>query len=370
MTSSGAIAITGMGVLTPVGLSAPASFAALRAGVASLGEIETHKVDGEYFDKAPVVGGRVPTEWFSGGPVAWEWPEHERFSAVPPPAPERLVPSGPSRLIELALPAAREALSQAAPRSASDKIGLYVGLDYTDDSDLLIDTLLARLPLSVDAANGLSAGRAAGLLALEAAMEDLRTDTVQIAIVGCVDSQIRAESLQRLEARGTLRSGLNPQGAIPGEAASFLVIESPAVARRRRSRPLAWLLACASSKEPTAGTESPNQGMGLTEALRRAREKAGLDARPLVICDLNGDRYRAIEWAIAGVRALGNLHGDSDTWHPADCIGDSGAGSGLLNVAWGATALQKQYARAERILVWGASEGKSRAAAVLAPAAA
>src|SRR5439155_2562768 len=99
------------------------------------------------------------------------------------------------------------------------------GLDYADNSDQLIDTLLGGLQLSVEAASGLSAGRAAGLLALEAAAQDLRGEAVQIAIVGCVDSQIRAESLRRLEARGTLRSGSNPQGTIPGEAASFLVIE-------------------------------------------------------------------------------------------------------------------------------------------------
>jgi 3-oxoacyl-[acyl-carrier-protein] synthase-1 len=365
-----AMAITGMGVLTPVGLSAPASFAALRAGVAGLREVETHKVDGEYFDKAPVVGGRVPTEWFSGGPVEWEWPGHERFGVVPPPAPERLVASGTTRLLELALPAAREALGQTAARGAADRLGLYLGVDYADKSDPLIDALVAKLGLTVDEANGLSAGRAAGLLALEAAVQDLQTQVVQIAVVGSVDSLIRTEALRRLEAKGTLRSGSNPQGAIPGEAAAFLVLETSETARRRKARPLAWVVASASAKEPTAGTEEPNHSVGLSEVLRRAREDAGLATRPLVICDLNGDRYRAIEWALANVRALGNLHGDADIWHPADCIGDSGAASGLLNVAWGATALQKRYARADRILVWGASDGKSRAAAVLAPAAA
>jgi len=85
------------------------------------------------------------------------------------------------------------------------------------------------------------------------------------------------------------------------------------------------------------------------------------------VCDLNGDRYRATEWSMAAIRTLGALHGDMSLWHPADCIGDTGAASGIVNVVWAVAAFGKGYASAERTLVWGASEGPARAAAVLAP---
>jgi 3-oxoacyl-[acyl-carrier-protein] synthase I len=369
MTATFGLVVTGIGAITPVGLSAPASFAALRAGVARFGEVETLRVDSETMDKVPAIGGRVPTEWFTGGPVEWEWPAHERFGVEPPPAPERLVAPDERRLLELAVPAALEAWRQAVPSGTSGGgAGLYLGLDYADDPDALIAALPQALGESMRPVGATAAGRAAGLLALEAAAHDLLAGTVRLAVVGGVDSQIRGPSLQRMAARGILRSGSNPQGVIPGEAAGFLVLERYDLAAARGARPLAALLACASDKEPTAGTDEPNKAAGLGAVLRRVRNEAGLSAPPLVVCDLNGDRYRAMEWSMAMLRSLGDLHGELDIWHPADCIGDTGAASASLNIGWGITAMRKGYAKNDRVLVWGASEGRSRAAAVLAAA--
>jgi 3-oxoacyl-[acyl-carrier-protein] synthase-1 len=271
-------------------------------------------------------------------------------------------------LIEIAVPAATEAWKQSVPAgSVSGTVGLYLGLDYGDENEQLVAALSATLGIRAHAVGGASAGRAAGLLALDAAAQALLAGTVQLALVGAVDSQIRSEVLQRLESKEILRSGANPQGVIPGEAAAFLVLEGANGAARRGARPQAWLMSVASSKEPTVGTDEPNRAAGLTDVLSTARREGGFEKPPLAICDLNGDRYRAMEWGMSSIRALGNLHGDMDVWHPADCIGDTGAASGLLNVGWGVTALLKDYARAQRILVWGASDGRSRAAAVLAP---
>jgi 3-oxoacyl-[acyl-carrier-protein] synthase-1 len=95
---------------------------------------------------------------------------------------------------------------------------------------------------------------------------------------------------------------------------------------------------------------------------------------PLFICDLNGDRYRALEWGLVYGRALGDLRWRYDLatcgqlWHPADCVGDTGAASGILNCIWGVEALRKGYALVDHILVWGASESRLRAAAILAKA--
>jgi 3-oxoacyl-[acyl-carrier-protein] synthase-1 len=285
-----------------------------------------------------------------------------------PPAPERMVAAGSQRLIELALPAATEAWKQAVPSGAlAGSVGLYLGIDYADESEQLMSAVGNALGMRLHAVGGASAGRAAGLVALDGAARALLAGSVQVAVVGAVDSQIRAAALELLEGKGFLRSGSNPQGVIPGEAAAFVVLERIASAAQRGARPLAWLTSCAVFKEPSVGSDDPNQGVGLSDALRSARHEGGIESAPLVICDLNGDRYRAMEWGLASLRALGDIHGDMDIWHPADCTGDVGAASGLLNLAWGATALQKGYARADRVLVWGASDGRSRASAVLAP---
>jgi 3-oxoacyl-[acyl-carrier-protein] synthase-1 len=87
---------------------------------------------------------------------------------------------------------------------------------------------------------------------------------------------------------------------------------------------------------------------------------------PLTVCDLNGDRYRAVEWAMASMRAFSDLHGDEPLWHPADCVGDPGAAAGALSVVWATAALVKGYAPLPQVLVWGASDGALRGAALLA----
>ena len=164
--------------------------------------------------------------------------------------------------------------------------------------------------------------------------------------------------------RGVLHHAKNPAGVIPGEAAAFVVLQPAGMAR-----PLARLAGSAVAEEPTAGTDSPNQGEGLTLALRRARARAPkLETWPRIACDLNGDRYRALEWSLAVVRALGDLPegpASGPEWLPAEWMGDTGAASGLVSVAWAVTGMTKGYARADRALVWGASDGPLRAAAIL-----
>jgi 3-oxoacyl-[acyl-carrier-protein] synthase-1 len=366
---SGDIVVTGLGAVSPVGLCVQATCAALRAGIARMGEIETHFVDGELLGKVPVIGGRVPTERFEEGCAPDEWPGHDRFEVPPPPSREKLVAPGTERLVELALPAAREALSDARPAPGrGETIGLYFGTDEQDDPTPLTDALKDVLGDSLEVAVAVPGGRAGALAAISVAIADLRAGKVQGVLAGGVDSLVRGPVLVRLEAAGILKSESVPQGVIPGEAAAFLYLETGESARKRGARVLARLLSAGTDVEPSAGTNDPNRGAGLTRVLHQVcRDAGGLEAPPLVICDLNGDRYRALEWAMASVRTVGKLHGDMEILHPADCIGDCGAASGALNAAWAIVALLKGYAGAARVLVWGGSEGKMRAAAVFAP---
>jgi 3-oxoacyl-[acyl-carrier-protein] synthase-1 len=69
---------------------------------------------------------------------------------------------------------------------------------------------------------------------------------------------------------------------------------------------------------------------------------------------------------MASMRPFADLSGDALVWHPADCIGDAGAGLGALNFVWTAIALARGYSPTDRVLVWGASDGAARAAALLA----
>lgn len=372
MADSNELWITGLGATTPVGLSAPASAAALRAGIARITEIAGSLVSGEQFDKQPVRGGRVPLEWFSGGPTIEEWPGHSRFFAPTPPPPEKVIAPGAARLRAIGIPAAREAwvTSRATSREHKQgraRVGIYLGLDEHDD-DSTGHAIAEALDLDLPGVVAFPRGRAATYAALRRAAKDLLADDIDQALVGGVDSLLRPEVLRRLEDAGKLRSATHPEAPLPGEAAAFFVLERGADVPAH-AEVFARLGLVALGEEPTAGTDKPNQARALTALFRRIREaEFHSKTRWSIICDLNGDRLRAMEWAMALLRAFGDLPGSQTIDHAADCIGDVGAASGALALVWSAYECgRNEPGDGGPVLLWGASEGPLRGVAVLRP---
>ncbi|HWN97490.1 MAG TPA: beta-ketoacyl synthase N-terminal-like domain-containing protein, partial [Methylomirabilota bacterium] len=292
-----------------------------------------------------------------------------------PPPQHLVIEEGVERLLRLAIPAATESWQRAVRGGLPPRDwGLFIGLDADEASESgpqLIEALTHALngfrPAMVEV---IREGRAAGLTALHSAAAAIASGKIAGAVVGGVDSLIRPAVHERLMSAGILTApSSNPHGIRPGEAAAFLVLE----ANPQAGAPLALLAGTGIAEEPTAGTDQPNQGHGLTNAIRAARGQAALEYIPLMICDLNGERYRALEWLLAFPRSFVNLQWRQDLatsgefWHPADCVGDTGAASGIVDCIWAIEAMRKGYALTDRVLVWGASEGKRRAAAILAP---
>jgi 3-oxoacyl-[acyl-carrier-protein] synthase-1 len=374
MSEQPPIAITGMGMMTPVGLSVAASCSAFRAGITRITPVFGKMLTDAENQPVPATGGRVPLEWFTGGPIEDEYRGHEAWKLPIPPPSHAFVTPGAARLLELAGPAATEAWKQSrADDVAPRTVGLYLGLDELDEARALADGLGDALRLSFTLQRADRLGRAAGLAALHRAVRHMAEGRVEVALVGGVDSLVRPEAIDRLATEGRLKSEDHPQGVAPGEAAAFLVLEAPP-----RSKALAWITGTGVAEEPTVGTEDANEGVGLTRAIRAARAAAGANQPshfPRLVCDLNGDRYRAMEWAYALIRALPDLKQDkhsepwgpeeTERWHPAEFIGDTGAASGIVNAVWAATAMRAGYANTRDAFLWGASEGPLRAAAFL-----
>ncbi len=335
--------ITGIGLVTPAGPNAPASCRALRAGVSCFDALLGFWASDDEGVPVPIQGATIPTEL--------------------PTEPGHL------RLASYCARAVREALADAKIGPfAPGRLKLYLG----HDPHLNPWHLFQVLALEMDGAGtpvSFPNGRCAALAALAEASKDLAAGRVDIAMVGGADSLVDPGRLFRLAAAGRLMTPKNRTGLIPGEAAGFLVLETWERAFRRKAKPYARLAGIGVSQEPTGGTDEPCRGEGLTRALRAALDAAchpgARTELPLIVCDMNGDHYRSLEWGLASVRAMSRLGGDRVLWHPADCIGDCGAGLGPVNLAWAATALREGYARSSEVLVWGASEGKARAAAVL-----
>jgi 3-oxoacyl-[acyl-carrier-protein] synthase-1 len=84
-----------------------------------------------------------------------------------------------------------------------------------------------------------------------------------------------------------------------------------------------------------------------------------------MICDQNGEAYRADELAFMLVRLSERFTDGSDFEAPADCWGDVGAASGPLFVVLAAAAAERGYARGPHYVLWTSSESGERGAALL-----
>ena len=100
--------------------------------------------------------------------------------------------------------------------------------------------------------------------------------------------------------------------------------------------------------------DEPCLGEGLTKAIYAGLEQSGWHKEEVtqVYCDMNGETYRAHEWMLALCRTLD----DPKVTHPADCIGDVGAASAPLLIGMAAVALQRGYAKADKIFVFCSSD--------------
>jgi len=84
-----------------------------------------------------------------------------------------------------------------------------------------------------------------------------------------------------------------------------------------------------------------------------------------VLCDQNGEAYRADEYGFSLTRTHRFFVDGSDFTAPADCWGDVGAASGPLFLMLAAAAAQKGYARGRWTLAWTSAEGGERSAALV-----
>jgi 3-oxoacyl-[acyl-carrier-protein] synthase-1 len=193
-------------------------------------------------------------------------------------------------------------------------------------------------------------GRAAGLLAVEAAVRAITDGTCDRAIAGGVDSLIDARVLAELDHARRLRSSANRDGFTPGEAAALLLLE-------RGAGGIALTLG--------SGLETGRRSDALAAAVRAV---VG-DHRPREAwSSMTGESRWAKEWAVAAIRNADALD-EAELAHPTSACGDTGAASGPLMLALAAHGL----ARGERpgpALICVSSDGAERAAALVTRAAA
>lgn len=335
------VCIVGVGAVTPVGLNAPATAAAVRAGIASFAD-HPYMINQE---GEPYVVAMVPGV---NGTL------------------------GVERYADLALPAIEEALYTLVNKYENyGQMPVIIGLPEArpglpGDLSNKLEAQVKETFLTKNVQT-LQKGHSAGLIALETGCNLVLQNTIEFCLIGGVDSYIDPDTLDWIEDNEQLHTSLNAWGFVPGEAAAFCLVCTTKTALKYELPVKAQLVAISTAiEENKIKTQTVCIGQGLTEAVRNAVEKLPTDTQiDYTVCDQNGEAYRADEFGFMLARLSENFVDPSDFMAPADCWGDVGAASGPLFLNLILSSAEKGHAKGCHTLAWTSSEGGERTAAIL-----
>jgi 3-oxoacyl-[acyl-carrier-protein] synthase I len=188
----------------------------------------------------------------------------------------------------------------------------------------------------------------------------------RFCVVGASDSWLDPETLIELDETRRLKTEEIRDGFIPGEAAAFVVLERADTALQRHHPAYARCSEVSIAQESnTRDVDSVCTGQALAECLYPVTARLRRSSSPLraVLCDLNGESYRATEWAYAYARVFRDSANPCPRTllHPADCIGDVGAATGALLLTFGAWMIKRDPDRWNSSLIWCSSDKGARA---------
>jgi 3-oxoacyl-[acyl-carrier-protein] synthase-1 len=333
------VAIVGSGMVTGVGLTGPASCAAIRCGLSNVTETRFRDAGGE---------------WIMG-------------SAVPMEEPWR----GRMKLLRLLSPALRECLVEmnAVPCdqvplllcvAEEDRPGRLAGLDAS-----LLRDLQKELGVRFhQQSQVVTQGRVGGVVALQRAAQLLEDGRVPLALVAGVDSFLTSSTLAAYEQKGRLLTSKNSNGFIPGEAGAAVLL---APYRNAGDPTIACRGLGFGMEKAAVESDEPLRGDGLVAAIRAAlgdarQTMANVDFR---MADVNGEQYGFKEACLALGRLLRVRKEAFEFWHPSDCIGEVGAAIVPCVLGIARAAARKRYAPGKNALCHFANDAGERAVAIL-----
>jgi 3-oxoacyl-[acyl-carrier-protein] synthase-1 len=205
-------------------------------------------------------------------------------------------------------------------------------------------------------------GRVSVALALAHARKLIHEDKAPQVLIVAVDSLLSWPTLSFYEREDRLLTSLNSNGFMPGEAGGALL-----VGRRGGNAELLCTGFGFGVEKAHIDSGEPLRADGLTFAIKGALADAGCEMHDLDyrITDLSGEQYYFKEAALALSRTLRKRKETFDIWHPAECIGESGAVAGVAVFALADAACRKGYTLGPHILGHLANENGQRAAIVL-----
>jgi len=190
--------------------------------------------------------------------------------------------------------------------------------------------------------NTIANGDVSSLMALAEGAELIRRDLADVMIVGGTGSRLNLTDLMWHAGANVSRAGaqnpaavcrpfdLHRSGMVYGEGATEFVLESRGHAERRGVRPLARIAGAASRYEPTAETQVPT-GNAIRRAIVAALDQAKLESFHIGHVNAHGNSTREDDRAEA--RAIRAALGNVPVTAPKSFFGNLGHGSGAVELA-------------------------------------
>jgi 3-oxoacyl-[acyl-carrier-protein] synthase-1 len=331
------IAIKNTGLVSSVGLSAPATCAAIRANVTN--PTETRFIDSD-------------GEWIMGHQVSLEKPWRGR-----------------TKLAKMAAMAISECLTgvQRAEWASMPLLLCVAERERPGRLEGLEDQLFQDIQQELDARFApesaiVAHGRVGAAIALARARKLIHEHNTPHVLIVAADSLLTWPTLSVYERGDRLLTPRNSNGFMPGEAGGALLLGLPGNSGELLCTGIGFGV-----EKAHIDSGEPLRADGLTLAVKGALADAvgemhDLDYR---ITDLSGEQYYFKETALMLARTLRRRKEAFDIWHPAECIGESGAAAGIAVLAVADAACRKAYTLGPRILMHLANDSGQRAAAVL-----
>lgn len=331
------IAIRSTGLVTSVGLSAPAACAAMRCKL-------TNPSETRFIDSAG--------EWIMA-------------HSVPLDKPWR----GLTKLAKMAALAIDECLAAVPLEERSDlplllcvaereRPGRLEGLDDQLFLDIASELKMRFTPTS----RVIAQGRISVVVALGHARRLVAEQNIPRVLIAATDSLLSWPTLSHYERNDRLLSAKNSNGFMPGEAAGALLVEAPNGGAQLLCTGLGFGV-----EKAHIDSGEPLRAEGLTTAIKAALADAGCQMHDLDfrITDVSGEQYYFKEAALALSRTLRKRKEQFDIWHPAECLGESGAAAGVPILSLAEAACRKHFAPGPNLVAHLANDAGQRAAMTL-----
>ena len=332
------LAVAGIGMVTSVGLDAPASCAAIRCAVENFQETRFRDKKGQW-----LLGAEVP--------LTHQW-------------------RGSGKLLRMAAQSTRECLSSVEEVNPG-ATPLIVCLGEAErpggsvtDAQAFISELEQLLGQQFHAQSCVIArGHVSAAVAIHHARVLLSNAAVENVLVVAADTLLSAATIKHFEARHRLLTSVNSDGFIPGDAGSAFLLrrEKDVVGPRLVCRGIGFAI-----ERAHIDSEEPLRADALASAIRDALTDASWPESVLKfkIVDVAGSQYYFKEASLAFSRIDRTKRTEFDIWHPADCVGEVGAAIGPIMIGVLKTAYEKNYAKGDHVLMHLGNDDGKRAALV------